>query len=198
MKIEDFRNTTLVVDHWPMLTFWFTLTSIIISWLNSVTWYANGLQISSQSDENWGFYKSSLCWSFGLCWPQKLIGGWVQRPNLQVVFKFQVNQMKIEDFRKFVPIWPISRCRPFGRPNFTKLQCGTVARSVSLICENFRMICWAVWAGGERPDKQTKTHTQTIGGDQHTCQKMKIFCQVTNKHKEGWKNNLLHLLWRRY
>ena len=24
-------------------------------WLNLVTWYANALQISSQSDENWGF-----------------------------------------------------------------------------------------------------------------------------------------------
>ena len=36
MKIEDFRNTTLVVDLWPVLTFWSMLTSKIIGWLNSV------------------------------------------------------------------------------------------------------------------------------------------------------------------
>ena len=48
MKIEDFRNTTLVVDLGPMLT------SKIIGWLDSVTETINPLQISSQSDENGG------------------------------------------------------------------------------------------------------------------------------------------------
>ena len=64
MKIEVFRNTFLVVDLGPMLTFWSMLTSKIIGWLNSVTWNINPLQISSQSDENWGFQKSHLS-----CWP---------------------------------------------------------------------------------------------------------------------------------
>ena len=52
MKIEDFRNTTLVVDLGPMLTFWSMLTSKIIGWLNSVTRNITPLQISSESDEN--------------------------------------------------------------------------------------------------------------------------------------------------
>ena len=29
----------------------------------------------------------------------KIIGGWIQQPDVQMVFKFHVNQMKIEDFR---------------------------------------------------------------------------------------------------
>ena len=33
-------------------------------WLNWVSWDENPLQISSQSDENWGFWKSHLS-----CWP---------------------------------------------------------------------------------------------------------------------------------
>ena len=55
MKIEDFRNSNLVVDLWPMLTFWSMLTSKIIGKSNSVSWNVNPLQISSQSDENWQF-----------------------------------------------------------------------------------------------------------------------------------------------
>ena len=43
----------------------------------------------------------------------------------------------------------------FGRPNFTKLQCGTVTGLVTLMSENFRTIGWAVWAGGEWTDRQT-------------------------------------------
>ena len=29
----------------------------------------------------------------------KIIGAWIQRPDMQMVFEFQVNRMKIEDFR---------------------------------------------------------------------------------------------------
>ena len=64
MKIEDFRNTTLVVDIGPMLTFWSMLTSKIIGWFNSVTRCATPLQISRESGENWGFYNYHLS-----CWP---------------------------------------------------------------------------------------------------------------------------------
>ena len=60
MKIEDFRNTTLVVDLGTMLSIWSMLTTKISAWLNPVTWNIYPLQISSQSDENWGFYKSDL------------------------------------------------------------------------------------------------------------------------------------------
>ena len=52
MKIEDFKNTTLVVDLGPMLNFWFMFTSKIIDWLNWMIGNINPLQISSQSDEN--------------------------------------------------------------------------------------------------------------------------------------------------
>ena len=48
----------------PMLTFWSMLTSKIIVYLNSVTWNIYPLQISSQLDNNWGFYKLHLT-----CWP---------------------------------------------------------------------------------------------------------------------------------
>ena len=64
MKIEDFRNTALVVVLGPMLTFWSMLISKTIGWLNSLTWNVNPLQISSQLDENWGIWKSHLS-----CWP---------------------------------------------------------------------------------------------------------------------------------
>ena len=52
MKTEDFRNTTLVVDFGPILTFCSLLTPKIIRWLNSLSENINCLQISSQSDEN--------------------------------------------------------------------------------------------------------------------------------------------------
>ena len=35
-------------------------------------------------------------------WPMftsKLVGGWIQWPDMQMLFKFQVNRIKIEDFR---------------------------------------------------------------------------------------------------
>ena len=48
MKTDNFTNSAYVV-----LLAYFDLEN---NWcLNSVTWYANPLQISSQGDENWGF-----------------------------------------------------------------------------------------------------------------------------------------------
>ena len=32
----------------------------------------------------------------------KNIGGWIQRPDMQILFKFQVNRMKIEHFRNTI------------------------------------------------------------------------------------------------
>ena len=30
-----------------------------------------------------------------------IFGAWIEKPDMQMVFKFQVNRMKIEDIRKF-------------------------------------------------------------------------------------------------
>ena len=54
IKIEDFRNFANV----DLLIYVDLLANVyrkINRWLNSVSWYANGLQISSKSDKNWGF-----------------------------------------------------------------------------------------------------------------------------------------------
>ena len=90
------------------------------------------------------------------------------KPDMQMLFKFQVNSIKIEDFRNLAYVdilvyvdllayvylkkliggwiwWP-------DMTNFTELQCMTVAVSVTLISENLRMVGWAVWAGGEQTD----------------------------------------------
>ena len=86
-------------------------------WLNSLTWYVNHFQISSQSDENWGFRKFGPNWPFLTFWSMftsKLIGFWIHRPDMKMVFRLHVNRMKIEDFRKFGPNWPIGLCRHFG------------------------------------------------------------------------------------
>ena len=72
-------------------------------WFNSVTWYANSLQISSQWVENGGFRNFSLVVDL---WPLltlvvdvglKMNGGW-----MQILFNFQVNQMKNDELE----IWP--------------------------------------------------------------------------------------------
>ena len=34
----------------------------------------------------------------------KLIGGWLQWPDMQMLFKFQVNWIKIEDFRNLADV----------------------------------------------------------------------------------------------
>ncbi len=62
MKIDNLRNLTDVVllAYVDLENNW---------WLNSVTWYANPLQISSQWEENWGFQKYHLS-----CWPWAYVG----------------------------------------------------------------------------------------------------------------------------
>ena len=54
MKIDNFRNLANV----DLLTYVDLLADIDLKnnrWLNSMTWYAKPLQISSQMDENWQF-----------------------------------------------------------------------------------------------------------------------------------------------
>ena len=74
-------------------------------WMNSMTWYANALQISSQSEENCRFleiWQMLTFWSILTFWPMvtsKWICGWIQRRDMHMLFKFQVNRIKIEDFR---------------------------------------------------------------------------------------------------
>ena len=85
----------------------------------------------------------------------KVISGWIQWPDMQILFKFQVNRMKFEDFRKFCWNWLFAFVDIFSWPNFMKLQCWTIAGSVTLFPKNFTTIGWVVWAGGKRIDKQT-------------------------------------------
>ena len=43
----------------------------------------------------------------------KIIGDWIQWPNMQLLFKFQVNWMKIDNFRNSACVdWPFGRCWP--------------------------------------------------------------------------------------
>ena len=58
MKIENFSNTTLVVD---LLVDVDLKNNLLVEFRNLKNIY---LQISSQSDENWGFQKSHIS-----CWP---------------------------------------------------------------------------------------------------------------------------------
>ena len=56
MKIDNFRNSADVdlLANEDLKRNW---------WFNSMTWFENPLQISSQWDENWGFLKYHLgCW----------------------------------------------------------------------------------------------------------------------------------------
>ena len=57
IKIEDFRHLADV----DLLIY---VDIKINRWFNSVTWYVNAFQISSQLDENWEFRKYHLS-----CWP---------------------------------------------------------------------------------------------------------------------------------
>ena len=73
--------------------------------MNSETWHENALQILSQLDENWGFWKISPKLAYvdilaDYMLTSKLKGGWIQWPDVQMLFKFQVNWIKIEDLRK--------------------------------------------------------------------------------------------------
>jgi len=67
--------------------------------LASVIQCTNSAQISSQSDGNWQFCDLDV-WPFDLNMIifQRFIGEQIQWPNMQTMFKFQVNWMKIDDF----------------------------------------------------------------------------------------------------
>jgi len=43
-----------------------------------------------------------------------IIGGWIQWPNMQLLFKLQVNQMKIDNFRKSATLWPMLTSKRIG------------------------------------------------------------------------------------
>ena len=80
----------------------------------------------------------------------------------------------------------------FVQPNFTNLWCGTVARSVTLISENFTMIGFK-WFGLEASRQTNKhTHKHTNRGDQHTCPK-NFFFLPSNKqrHKQREAINIV-------
>ena len=108
----------------------------------------------------------------------KLTGGWIHWPNMQILFKFKFNRMKCEDFRTFGSNWPISYVDLFGRSNFTKLQCVTIAESVTLISEN---LGWLSGLGWRWVDRQTNTQTHKQMEAINILVKKFFFCQVTNK-----------------
>ena len=77
-------------------------------------------------------------WPMLTFWPQKktLIGGWIQWRDMQILFKFKVNRMKIEDFRNVGLCWPSGLCWP---------QNEEVIDFIDLICKwssNFKSIRW--------------------------------------------------------
>ena len=86
-------------------------------WLNSMTWCANPLQISSELDENWGFQKYHLrcsVFTLGLCWSQKY---WlVEFSDLKYIsssnFKSTRWKLRISE----IPPYSLTfgRCWPFG------------------------------------------------------------------------------------
>ena len=124
-------------------------------------------------------------------WPMitsKVIGSRIYWPDMQILFKFQANRMKFEDFREFGSNWPIGLCDLFGPPNFTKLQCGTVTGSVVLIFERFRVIGWAVRAGGERTDTHTNKHTNKRR--RSTCLSIIFFGQVSTTKEVFLKSSI--------
>ena len=95
MKIEDFRNPTLVVDFWLMMT-----SKIICGWIQwpdihiLFTFQVNRMKI----DNFINVTHVDVLANVDLL-TSKLRGGWIQRPNIQMLFKFQVNRINIEDFR---------------------------------------------------------------------------------------------------
>ena len=68
IKIEDFRNLAYV-DLFVYVDLFTNGDHKNNKWLLSVIWYVNHFQISTQSDENWGFRKFGPNWPFGLFWP---------------------------------------------------------------------------------------------------------------------------------
>ena len=107
-----------------------------------------------------------------------IIGGWIQWPDMQILFKFQVNRMKIEDFRNTtwdVDLWPMLTFWPFDLKK-NKLRPFDILYHVV-------KISLKLWPVGDRQTRLTNT--------------WKIFDFASNKQTEGWKHNLFHLRWRR-
>ena len=103
---------------------------------------------------------------------------------MQMLFTFQVNWIKMEDFRNLAQIGILADVCLFGRPNFMKLQCGTVTGSVTSISENFLVEWFGLEASGQI-NKQTQKHTETHKRRRSTYLSKFFFlnCQVTNGPK---------------
>ena len=69
----------------------------------------------------------------------KIIGGCIQRPNMEIIFKFQVNQMKMDDFR--------NRTEDVDRSPILTFWWMLTSKFSDLICKsssNFNSIGW-IW-----------------------------------------------------
>jgi len=111
MKIEDFRKFG---PNWLVL-----ISKLICGWIQDLMckWSSNFKYIGwkltiLETIKNFGM----TLWHMLTFWSMitsKVIGGWIHLPDVQFLFKFQVNRMKFEDFGKFGSNWPIGLCRPF-------------------------------------------------------------------------------------
>ena len=99
------------------------------------------------------------------------------------VFKFQVNRMKFEDFRKFGSNWPIGLRRPFWSTKFFE----TSTRDHRIVVDIYLRKFWndrlsgLYWRRVDRQtDRQTNKQTEAI----NILLKNKI-CQVTNTNEKS-------------
>ena len=73
-------------------------------WLTSVRWYENSVWNFKSIGLKFAILEIRPMLTFWLMLTSKIIGSWIQWPNVQILFKFQVNRMKIEDFRKLADV----------------------------------------------------------------------------------------------
>ena len=110
-----------------------------------------------------------LGWPYGLCWPltyvafwpmltSKVIGAWIHWPHIQILFKFQVIQMKFEDFRKIGSNWPIGLWRPFWSTEFYETSMRDRRRVGDINLWKFQND-WLCGLGWRWVDRQTNQQT---------------------------------------
>ena len=103
----------MILKVWPWVDLWrFDLKNSCFP--NSVMDYANPVQLSSESDvnwqfsvENWWFSKFDLESTFDLL-TSKIVGSPIQWFNMQMLFKFEVDRMKNDDFRNLTSRWSLT------------------------------------------------------------------------------------------
>ena len=99
-----------ILEIWPMLTFWSMLTFLpMVSTKKQVVEFGDlfGKSCSNFKSIGWKLMILDICpmltfWSLLTFWfvlTSKIIGCCIQWPYMEMLFKFQVKWIKIEDFR---------------------------------------------------------------------------------------------------